>query len=228
MTTISVKDPDAVTIHWSLDTCRLGAALALWLMPNTKVTGSTRTMCLCHVLPSWERVSCNIVFESTCFSHGAYKKRKGRDKTEQSDCCCADIQSNEVQQVADDLNSVSSLKCFPFASFLSRLSLSCHFLSLLQFFSVIGSAGKKKCCSLERNKTNGRFQNHIIRVQSIATDKIQMHVKYGNQTFCLSNAIIHIPGNTNMLQKRICVSDNICSDIHLHKHGLRWRIWSGQ
>lgn len=96
MTTISVKDPDAVTIHWSLDTCRLGAALALWLMPNTKVTGSTRTMCLCHVLPSWERVSCNIVFESTYFSHGAYKKRKGWDKTEQSDCCCADMQSNEV------------------------------------------------------------------------------------------------------------------------------------
>lgn len=45
--------------------------------------------------------------------------------------------------MADDLNSVSSLKFFPFASFLSRLSLSCHFLFLLQFFSVIGSAGEK-------------------------------------------------------------------------------------
>lgn len=131
--------------------------------------------------------------------------------------------------MADDLNSISSLKCFSFASFLSRLSLSCHFLFLLQFFSVIGSARKKKkCCSLERKKTNGCSQHHIIRVQSIATDKIQMHVKYGNQTFCLTNAIIHMHGNTNMLWKGICVSDNICSDIHLNIHVLRWRMCSGE
>jgi len=55
-----------------------------------------------------------------------------------------------------------------------------------------------------------------------------MHVKYGNQTFCLANAIIHMHGNTNMLWKGICVSDNVCSDIHLHIHGLRWRIRSGE
>lgn len=55
-----------------------------------------------------------------------------------------------------------------------------------------------------------------------------MPVKYGNQTFCLTNAIIHMHGNTNMLWKGICVSDNVCSDTHLHIHGLRWRICSGE
>lgn len=79
MTTIPVKDLVAVTVHWSLDTWRLGAALAPWLMPNTKVTESARTMCLCHVPPSWERVSCHFISESTYFSHGAYRKRKGRE-----------------------------------------------------------------------------------------------------------------------------------------------------
>lgn len=53
-----------------------------------------------------------------------------------------------------------------------------------------------------------------------------MHVKYGNQTFCLTNAIIRTHGNTNMLWRGICVSDNVCSDIHVHIHvhihGLRW------
>jgi len=55
-----------------------------------------------------------------------------------------------------------------------------------------------------------------------------MLVKYGNQTFCLANAIIHTHGNTNMLRKGICVSDNVCLDIHLHIHGLLWRICSGE
>lgn len=28
--------------------------------------------------------------------------------------------------------------------------------------------------------------------------------------------------------KEICVSDNVCSDINLHIHGLRWRTCSGE
>lgn len=130
--------------------------------------------------------------------------------------------------MADDLTSVTSLKFFPFASVSSRLNLSWHLLFLLQFLLGIGSAGKKILFIWERNKTNGCFQHHIIRVQSMAADKIQIHVKYGNHTFCLTKAIIHTHGNTNMLRKGICVSDNVCSDIHLHILGLRWRICSGE
>lgn len=79
MTTIPVKVLDAVTVHWSLDTEGWEQPWHPWLVPNTKVTESARTMCLCHVPPSWERMSCHFISESTYFSHGNYRKRRGRE-----------------------------------------------------------------------------------------------------------------------------------------------------
>lgn len=79
MTTIPVKVLDAVTIHYLVPGyLKAGSSPGTMTRAKHKSHRSARTMCLCHVPPSWERVSCHFISESTYFSHGTYRKRKGR------------------------------------------------------------------------------------------------------------------------------------------------------